>query len=197
MKKRILVGLMSVMIALSLCGCSGLFNPNKETEAEYKARIKKELDAIPVEATGYKLVDPTKNDVVYPEGEEPQRGSEIEIGEHVYRFVYGCGYTGISYYIDEKDRFYIQFSENEFFSEYLDRFTVLYYDNNFFIVRYLIESTAYSIYYSGFLPPILFMCDMENNTAKYMGYLEEWFDYRLATIWSRRLDDEICTIVKN
>ena len=55
MKKKVFAGLMSVMIALSLCGCSGLFNPNKETEAEYKARIKKELDAIPVEATGYKF----------------------------------------------------------------------------------------------------------------------------------------------
>ena len=51
MKKRIFTGLMCMMFVLSLCGCSGLFNPNKETEAEYKARIKKELDAIPIEAT--------------------------------------------------------------------------------------------------------------------------------------------------
>ncbi len=42
------------MVAVLVAGVS-CFNPNKETEAEYKARIKKELDAIPVEATGYKF----------------------------------------------------------------------------------------------------------------------------------------------
>ena len=68
MKKLIAIVMSMVFVLAAGVSC---FNPNKETEAEYKARIKKELDAIPVEATGYKLVDPTKNDVVYPEGEEP------------------------------------------------------------------------------------------------------------------------------
>ena len=73
MKKLIAIVMSMVFVLVAGVSC---FNPNKETEAEYKARIKKELDAIPVEATGYKLVDPTKNDVVYPEGEEPQKGSK-------------------------------------------------------------------------------------------------------------------------
>ena len=192
--KRIFAGLMCVVIVLSLCGCSGLFNPNKETEAEYKARIKKELDAIPVEATGYKLVDPTKNNVVYPEGEEPQKGSKMEIDGHVYEFYYGVGYS-IYYTLDKKEDITLISSENDFFSEYQTQFAVYYYDNHVFIVRYLIDSPSYSLYYSGFLPPLLFMCDLENNTAKYMGYLEEWFDYKLATIRSKY--ERIFTVVKN
>lgn len=43
--KRLLAIIMSVVFVL-VAGVS-CFNPNKETEAEYKARIKKELDAIP------------------------------------------------------------------------------------------------------------------------------------------------------
>ena len=192
--KRLLAIIMSMVFVL-VAGVS-CFNPNKETEAEYKTRIKKELDAIPVEATGYKLVDPTKNDVVYPEGEEPQKGSKMEIDGHVYEFYYGVGYS-IYYTLDKKEDITLISSENDFFSKYQTQFAVYYYDNHVFIVRYLIDSSAYSLDYSGFLPPLLFICDLENNTAKYMGYLEEWFDYSLATIWSQRLDDKICAIVKN
>ena len=49
-----LIAIVMSMVAVLVAGVS-CFNPNKETEAEYKARIKKELDAIPVEATGYKF----------------------------------------------------------------------------------------------------------------------------------------------
>ena len=44
--RRLLAIIMSMVLVL-VAGVS-CFNPNKETEAEYKARIKKELDAIPV-----------------------------------------------------------------------------------------------------------------------------------------------------
>ena len=192
--KRLLAIVMSMVFVLAAeVSC---FNPNKETEAEYKARIKKELDAIPVEATGYKLVDPTKNNVVYPEGEEPQRGGTFKIDNHIYRFVYGGGYE-ISYHLDEKDQFGIQFSENEFFSKYREQFTAFYYDKKFFIVRYRIWSSMYAVYYYGFLPPILFYCNIEDNTAKYVGYLDEWFEYQLDAIWWENLVDKIFTIVEN
>ena len=130
--RRLLAIIMSMVFVLA-AGVS-CFDSNKETEAEYKARIKKELDAIPVEATGYKLVDPTKNDVVYPEGEEPQWGHVIEIDGHIYEFDYGEGYN-IYYSLDKKEDKTLISTENEFFSRYRDQFTVFYYDNAFFIVR--------------------------------------------------------------
>ena len=49
MKKLIAIIMSMVFVLVAGVSC---FNPNKETEAEYKARIKKELDAVPVEATG-------------------------------------------------------------------------------------------------------------------------------------------------
>ena len=54
--RKFLAVLMSMIVMTGVCGVGTGCDPNKETEAEYKARIKKELDEIPVEATGYKLV---------------------------------------------------------------------------------------------------------------------------------------------
>ena len=44
--KKILAVLMSMIVIMGVCGVGTGCDPNKETEAEYKARIKKELDEI-------------------------------------------------------------------------------------------------------------------------------------------------------
>ena len=80
--KKILSVLMCFIVLFGVCVVGTACDPNKETEAEYKARIRKELDEIPVEATGYKLVDPTKQEVTYPEGESPKFGLSQVFGEH-------------------------------------------------------------------------------------------------------------------
>ena len=54
--KRILSIFMSLVLLFGVCVVGAGCFPKKETEAEYKARIRKELDEIPIEATGYKLV---------------------------------------------------------------------------------------------------------------------------------------------
>ena len=54
--KKILSVLMCFIVLFGVCVVGTACDPNEETEAEYKARIRKEYDSIPVEATGYKLV---------------------------------------------------------------------------------------------------------------------------------------------
>ena len=99
--KRILSIFMSLVLLLGVCVVGAGCDLNKETEAEYKARIKKELDEIPVEATGYKLVDPTKQEVTYPEGEEPQRAYQtLMIDGHRYiMIIKKDGMANIIHYI--------------------------------------------------------------------------------------------------
>ena len=49
--KKVLAAIMSLIIVLAV----GTSCTNKKTEDEYKAKVKEDLDAIPVEATGYEL----------------------------------------------------------------------------------------------------------------------------------------------
>lgn len=84
--KRLLAIIMSMVFVLS-AGVS-CFNPNKETEAEYKARIKKELDVIPVEETGYKLVSSYDKTVTYDRVDVGNIGGrykfEMKVGDVSY-----------------------------------------------------------------------------------------------------------------
>ena len=188
--KKILAVLMSMIVIMGVCGVGTGCDPNKETEAEYKARIKKELDEIPVEATGYKLVDPTKQEVTYPEGEKPQGAYKtLIIDDHRYTFTYKPQndfddeslrqwWGKIIFSIDDGEEKPIMFSDNYFFDYYNDQLYVYYYEKKFFIVRYRTEAMLI-LNYDSFLPPILFYFDIEKSTAKYMGYLKEWFDYKI------------------
>ena len=177
--KKILAVLMSMIVIMGVCGVGAGCDANKETEAEYKARIKKELDEIPVEATGYKLVDPTKQEVTYPEGEEPQKiWQSFNLNEHTYIFTYSSNDGDIILYTDKDKGNTILFSKNEIFEKYHEKFCCFYYDGKFYIVRYRTEAMLI-LNYDSFLPPILFYFDIEKSTAKYMGYLKEWFDYKI------------------
>ncbi len=207
--KRILAVVMSLVVVLGVCVVGTGCDPNKETEAEYKARIKKELDEIPIEATGYKLVDPTKQEVTYPEGEKPQRDNQnLIIDGHRYTFI--CkdenGFDSeslrqwwheIIFSIDDEGYKPIIFSDNEFFERYnTGQLIVYYYNEQIFIVRYREFNPSPYLYYGCFLPPILFCYDMEENTARYMGYLEEWFEYKIADIRDNYLTEKMFTIIK-
>ena len=192
--KRILAGLMCVMFVLSLCGCSGLFNPNKETEAEYKARIKKELDAIPVEATGYKLdtQDKGESDYSYEEIVENvilKRSNisfvETTIGSHVYnaRMTLYASYSdkdwrdekyGMEISVDGGEVKRVNFNYKEEYTDFGWAEAVVY-DEKVFIIR-VRGGRGWVMYYDDYLPHTLFVYDYESNSLKYMGYLEEWFD---------------------
>lgn len=205
--KKALAVLISMLVLIGVCGMITGCNPNKETEAEYKARIKKELDEIPIEATGYKLVDPTKQEVTYPEGEEPQGTYQtLMIDGHKYTFIYHTKnefdneslrqwWCKIILSIDDEGHKPIVFSDNNFFEHYQDQFYVYYYDEKFFIVRFR-SSESWLLNYSGFYPPILFYYDIEKNIAKYIGYSEAWFDYKIADLNGNGSENHSFTIIK-
>ena len=201
--KKILAVLMSMIVIMGVCGVGAGCDANKETEAEYKARIKKELDEIPVEATGYKLVDPTKQEVTYPEGEEPYYNlvnpHVLEVHDHEYSFCYTVingDLFEITSMVDEGERKYVKFQNITFFNSYNDQFDIFYYDEKIFIVRYKAFNPSLLLNYKCFLPPILFYYDTEENTAKYIGYLKEWFEYKIADIRHGWLTDKMFAIVK-
>ena len=208
--KKILSVLMCFIVLFGVCVVGTACDPNKETEAEYKARIKKELDEIPVEATGYKLVDPTKQEVIYPEGEEPQRSFQsLMIDEHKYSFIfkYGNDFEGespdqskhkILFRFDDGELTPVIFADNKLFEKYnTDPICVYYYDKKIFIVLYRdFNPSSFSIFYECFCPPILFYYDIEKNAAKYMGYLSEWFDYNIRDLRGTEVTGKMFTIVK-
>ena len=183
--KKILSGLMCFMVLFGVCVVGTGCDPNEETEAEYKARIKKELDEIPVEATGYKLVDPTKQEVTYPEGESPKFGLSQVFGEHEYYWGIETFEGGIKRIFVSRDKpyenkKYIRIYDDEIIKEYTDNFYVCCYDGKLFIILTKQErSTMYAFYYDDNLPPVLFYYDIEENYAKYIGYQQSWFDYSI------------------
>lgn len=205
--KRILAVVMSLVVVLGVCVVGTGCDPNKETEAEYKARIRKELDEIPIEATGYKLVDPTKQEVTYPEGEEPQRDRQsLVVNGLKYTFYYHNKnelddesirqrWDKIIFRVEGESGKPIIFSDNKFFEYYHDQFYAYYYDKKFFIVRYR-SSASLLLHYSGFYPPILFYYDIEKNIAKYIGYSEAWFDYKIADLNGNGSENYSFTIIK-
>ena len=191
--KKLLAMVMCLVVLAGVCATGVACDTNKETEAEYKARIKKELDEIPVEATGYKLVDPTKQEVTYPEGEEPIRHPQyLKIDGHKYTFIYHTmndfddeslrqWWRKIIISVDGNGHKPIVFSDNNFFKHYQDQLYAYYYDEKFFIVRYR-ASASWLLAYDTFYPPILFYYDIEQNVAKYIGYSEAWFDYKIEEL---------------
>ena len=205
--KKILSVLMCFIVLFGVCVVGTACDPNEETEAEYKARIRKELDEIPVEATGYKLVDPTKQEVTYPEGEEPKGNSQyLTIDGHRYTFIYHTKsefdneslrqwWRKIIFSIDGEGHKPIMFSDNKFFEHYQDQLYVYYYDEKFFIVRFR-SSASIILHYSGFYPPILFYYDIEKNSAKYIGYSEAWFDYKIVDLNGNGSENYSFTIIK-
>ena len=195
--KRILAIVMSLVVVFGICVVGTGCDPNKETEAEYKARIKKELDEIPIEATGYKLVDPTKQEVTYPEGEEPKKiWQTFKLDNHTYVFTYSSKDGNIILYIDDNNGNVILFPQNDFFDNYRGNFCCFYYEKKFFIVRFRAEA-MHILFYDAFLPHILFYYDIEKNVAEYMGYLKEWFDYKIKDLNGKSSENYLMfTIVK-
>ena len=188
--KRILAGLMCVMFVLSLCGCSGLFNPNKETEAEYKARIKKELDAIPVEATGYKLV--SSYDKTIPYAQEcvivGNCGGGVEfkmdVGDVCYNVVSvnngtcSDGDFGFEISIEDGEKKWRTYNYDERYKDFGWVFEFISFDEKIFVIR-IVEKVAWRRAVTDFFPPTLFMYDFEENEMKYIGYYEDWFEYSI------------------
>lgn len=105
--KIILTVLISLIVLTGVCGTNTGCNTNKETEAEYKARIKRELDEIPVEATGYKLAfrepgeNPPYDSIMYLDGSGKIHGNKQFAGHYYDITVYNeNGIKSESYKMD-------------------------------------------------------------------------------------------------
>ena len=180
---------MCFMVLFGVCVVGTACDPNKETEAEYKARIRKELDEIPVEATGYKLA-------FREQGEEMPYDSITcldSLGKLYGNKQFAGHYYDITIYnengiksesykmdisVDSGEKKSISFNCNEKYKNFGGVQQITFYNDKIFVVRW-IERSAWIGKYSDYFPQTLFIYDYEFNTLKYMGYYDEWFNYSI------------------
>ena len=184
--KRLLAIIMSVVFVL-VAGVS-CFDSNKETEAEYKARIKKELDAIPVEATGYKLVSSYDKTVTYDKVDVGNLGGrykfEMKVGDICYNIVSvnngtcSDGDFGFEISIEDGEKKWRTYNYDERYKDFGWVLEFISFDEKIFIIR-VQEIVALVTKVTVFFPPTLFLYDFESNEMKYIGYYNEWFDFSI------------------
>ena len=185
--KRILSIFMSLVLLFGVCVVGAGCDPNKETEAEYKARIRKELDEIPIEATGYKLV-------LREQGEKLSYDAAIlldssvplvlkkESGNHLYNITIYNGDKkqsenyGMEISVDTGEKKNISFNCNEKYNDFGAVEQIAFCDGNILIVRCK-ENVGWINHITDFFPATLFVYNYEVNALKYMGYYEDWFSY--------------------
>ena len=185
MKKLIAIVMSMVLVLVAGVSC---FNPNKETEAEYKARIKKELDAIPVEATGYKLVSSYDKTVTYDKVDVGNLGGrykfEMKVGDICYNIVSvnngtcSDGDFGFEISIEDGEKKWRTYNYDERYKDFGWVLEFISFDEKIFIIRAQ-EIVALVTKVTDFFPPTLFLYDFESNEMKYIGYYNEWFDFSI------------------
>ena len=185
--KKFLTMVVALILLLSMSGCSSIL---KRKEAEYKAKVKQELDSIPLEETGYKLVEVPKG------GSEtfPLYNYSVNINEHSYHFNYSYSENSCVFYIRvdeqpwEEGKVSANLLEyNDIFKEYRDFEGCVYFDNQIFLIIKKEFLRGFGTQYDDFLPPVLLLYNYEENTIKYCGYFEEWFNYSPSKAKSKRL----------
>ena len=179
--KKFLTMVVALISLLSMSSCSLIV---EKKEAEYKAKIKQELDSIPLEETGYKLVETTIDD-----SEQIPCKKELLINGQKYKFDeynendYLC--VTVDTQIDSSS--IISFSKyGDVFKNYSMFYGCYYFDNKIFLIKYNRGSPWDWPQYENCLPHIFFLYNYEENTIKYCGYFEEWFNYRPSTGKSKR-----------
>ena len=187
--KRILAVVMSLVVVLGVCVVGTGCDPNKETEAEYKARIRKELDEIPIEATGYKLVFREQGEklpydsIMYWDGSGKLYGNTQSAGHTYNIIVYNengieSESYGMDISVDDGEKKSISFNCNERYKNFGGVQQISFYKDKIFIVRW-IDRSAWISKFTDYFPQTLFIYDYVFNTLKYMGYYENWFSYSI------------------
>ena len=185
--KKILSVLMCFIVLFGVCVVGTACDPNEETEAEYKARIRKEYDSIPVEATGYKLVTynigGAYNYEYIPFGQEGGVNRfEKEIFGHKYIItIYAESKTteddfGVKISIDGGDEKWVSFNYNENYKNFGWVWKIAFYDGELFFTRANVTHRWVSKI-TDYAPATLFIYNYDSNTLKYLGYDKTWFDY--------------------
>ena len=185
MKKLIAIVMSVVFVLVAGVSC---FDSNKETEAEYKARIKKELDAIPVEATGYKLVSSYDKTVTYDKVDVGNLGGrykfEMRVGDICYNIVSvnngtcSDGDFGFEISIEDGEKKWRTYNYDERYKDFGWVLEFISFDEKIFIIRAQ-EIVALVTKVTDFFPPTLFLYNFESNEMKYIGYYNEWFDFSI------------------
>lgn len=194
--KKILAVLMSMIVIMGVCGvgtgCDLSCGSGKETEAEYKARIKKEIYDVPVESTEYKLVEVSEISNAY------NTVTHVKIGEDEY-YLKGESYDSTLYYYDIVSLYCndekigeININYKEEYKGFGEVASLIYFDNHFFIIRRKFDRTWFGVTYEICLPPTLFLYDINNNNLVYMGYYENWFTCEFSSHKCYR-----CNVAKN
>jgi len=187
--KKILSVLMCFMVLFGVCVVGTGCDPNEETEAEYKARIRKELDEIPVEATGYKLVlreqseKLSYDEVMLLDSAGPTVLKE-QFDNHLYDITIYNGDKkqsekyGMEISVDAGEKKNISFNYSENFTAFGAVERIAFCDGNILIVRCK-EYVRWINDVTDFFPATLFIYNYEYNTLKYMGYYDDWFSYSI------------------
>ena len=190
--KKILAVLMSMIVIMGICGVGTGCDPNKETEAEYKARIKKEIYDVPVESREYKFVEVSEISEAY------NSFPHLKVNEDEY-YLKGESYDSTLYYYDIVSLYCndekigeININYKEEYKGFGEVSSLIYFDNNFFIVRSKFDRTWFGVTYEICLPPTLFLYDINNNSLVYMGYYEKWFTCEFSSHKCYR-----CNVAKN
>ena len=167
--KKFLTMVVALILLFSVCSsCRSI------KEAEYKAKVKEELDSIPIEETGYKLIFNNDSNTWLNRNE-----CNLEIDGHTYEFA-DTEKDFLIVYIDDAQKntpIKINCSYEENFKKYIRFFGCYYFDNRIFIIKYSEDAADNCMSKNeDFLPPLLFLFNPNDQTVKYCGYFEKWFE---------------------
>ena len=189
--KKVLAAIMSLIIVLAV----GTSCTNKKAEDEYKAKVKEELDAIPVEATGYEFALRTKeewgwskNEIIVPYVEYQDNLYSKKIGNHLYNIKifyeedddvegWASDRWGMDVSVDDGEIKRVKFNYKDEYKNFQDVERIVSFDDQIFVIRGRIGS--HKKFYWEYFPPTLFLYDYEINELKYLGYSKDWFDNRV------------------
>ena len=170
--KKFLTMVVALILLFSVCSSC----ITKKENDVYKAKIKQELDSIPPEETGYKLIFNNDSNTWLS-----IHVHKLEVNGHIYEFD-NNEEDFLIVYIDDTQKntpIKINCSYGEYFKKYTDFFGCYFFDGNIFFIKYkLSDNIMHRV--EDFLPPLLFLFNPENQTVKYCGYFEKWFD---GNIW--------------
>lgn len=186
----ILVIFLTVILVISGCSCNPFDNGSK-------AFLKKQMDKLQPEVTGYKIVRTTDmdNNIAYFKGTVTVNETEINIQRKQGSI---DSYYIISYndkeivindeYMREKSEAYVYIhdiwnrwknkSQSAVYES--EMYSVCEFDNKLFIVTNgVITRLTFNIRVNGMIPITLYEFDIETEEVLYAGYLNDYIDHQM------------------
>ena len=196
----ILVIFLTVILLISGCSCNPFDNGSK-------AFLKKQMDKLQPEVTGYKIVRTTDmdNDIAYFKGTVTVNGTEINIqrkqGSIDSYYIISYNDKGIvinNEYMREKSEAYVYIHDiwnrwkNKSQSSVLDSrmYSVCEFDNRLFIVTNgLFGRVTANLWVDGMIPVTLYEFNIETEEVLYVGYYDNYV-YRSPRIVIEKTEEK-------